>query len=70
MPASPFARASSMPVWTDAPYGTLPDGLELRREGDLAVLCVSGTSKVLGFVPSKVGPGKFAELVERINVRN
>lgn len=63
--ASPFARALSMPLWGESGLD-LPSDVEVRREGDLAALHLIGTSKVLGFVPSRFDKSALPALLERL----
>lgn len=62
---SPFARAMTMPLWTDSGL-EVPDEVELRRDGDLAAIVLKGTSKVVGFVPSRFDREALPALIERL----
>lgn len=62
---SPYARAMSMPIWADSGMD-IPADLELRRLDDLAAICLIGTSKVLGFVPSRFDATNLPELINRL----
>lgn len=66
---TPFAKALTMPVWLDSGFD-VPEDVELRREGDLAALHLLGTSKVLGFVPSRVNKDALPGLVLRLRAQN
>lgn len=68
MPSSPFVRAMTLPYWTDSGWD-LPDDVELRRDGDLAAICLKGTTKVLGFVPSRFEAGNLPGLIERLRAQ-
>lgn len=54
-----------MPIWADSGL-EIPEGIELRRDGDLAAICLTGTSKVLGFVPSRFDVTNLPELINRL----
>lgn len=54
-----------MPLWADSGL-EIPEDIELRRDGDLAALCLIGTTKVLGFIPSRFDKTALPELIERL----
>jgi hypothetical protein len=55
----------TMPVWTDGP--SVPEDVELRRDGDLAAIVIRGTRAVIGFVPSRVED--LGPLIERLRAQ-
>lgn len=64
-----YARALSLPLWSDSGM-ELPDGVELRKAGDLAALHLIGTTKVLGFVPSRFDKANLPALLERLEAQS
>jgi hypothetical protein len=61
----PYVRAMTLPVWIDGP--SVPDDVELRRNGDLAAIIIRGTRAAIGFVPSRVED--LVPLIERLRAQ-
>lgn len=62
-----WVEALRMPLKVDPPFDFLPEGVECRCDGRIAVLAIKGESRIVGFRLASFDPANLPVLLAKLS---